>query len=226
MNDESPRDRILDAVLTSRDPREVERELAEHPGLKEEYHRLRTIWEELGRLPAHDPPPGSREAAQRAVMEETKATPVPRPPRRLGVPVAAAVAAVVFLLGVAVGRWTGPLAGAIPGADSPALIEGDEALRYVLLVRGGAPEDEEPSEIEAMTEWARSLWSEDRLVWAERLPPETGVRLGDEAGGEIGGLFVIRANDLQDALRLAGESPHLAWGGSVDVLPTIVAAGR
>jgi hypothetical protein len=225
MNDETLHRRILDAVLADRDPAELERELAHDRGMKEEYQRLRAAWEELRMLQAHEPSRLSREHARRAVLDALGPRAVTR--RWVPRPAASAAAVAIFLAGLATGHWVRAPVGSIPGVSDPALVEGDEEPRWVLLIReGDAPEGGEQAEVEAMTEWARLLWSRDRLVWAERLLSESVVRVGDDAEGEVGGLFVIRARDEEEALRFARESPHLAWGGSVDVLPTATVAGR
>ncbi len=63
------------------------------------------------------------------------------------------------------------------------------------------------------------LEDEGRIVRAggERLIVEPLGRLAGAAGGRIGGYFLIRAEDLEEAVRLAGSCPHLTHGGSIEV---------
>lgn len=225
MNKKSLHRRILDAVLESRDPHEVERELAEHPGMMDEYRRLQATWRALRALPARKPPPRSRERAHRSVIRALPARSA-RSRRHPRWGKAAAAAVFLFLGGVAQGRWLNLGAASIPTAVTPALIEGDEEPRYVLLIRGSPPAGDAETEVGAMTEWARSLWSQERLLWAERLLTETAIGRVEQAEGDIRGLFVIRARNREEAVRLARDSPHLACGGSVEVLATMSAADR
>lgn len=177
-----------------------------------EYRRLQATWRLLQGLPAHEPPPGSREPAHRSVVEALQ-TRSAQSRRRPGWPLEAVAAVLLFLGGVALGRGLSPGAAPIPNAVTPALIEGDEEPRYVLLIRGSPPAGDVETEVGAMTEWARSLWSQERLVWAERLHTETAIGRVEQAEGDIRGLFVIRARNREEAARLARDSPHLAWGG-------------
>lgn len=222
MNDDALRRHLLDSVLGRSDPEkqeELERELSDHPEMVAEYRRLRGAWEELGRLPTHEVPEAFR---ARAEPELRRAMNARARPRRLSWPLAAAGALLFFAGGLALGMGLGPMGLPIPSAEDPNRAEGAEGGRYVLLIRGGAPPGGEEAGVEAMTGWARELWSEDHLVWAERLSPDAAIRVGDP-DGPVSGLFVIRAGNGQEAARLARRAPHLSWGGSVEVLPTGVA---
>lgn len=225
MSDDLLRRRLIDRVLgppnAERD-RELDEALLEHPALREEFRRLQEAWDALDELSPHDPPPDARRRALEALLDALEARTALH--RWLIWPLRVAAGVAIFLVGAASGVWISTDDLALPTADTPALIEGDERPRYALLIRGFEASGDEAGSIEEMTGWARELWSEDRLVWAERLFPEAVARLGTGSEVEetepIGLLFMIRAEDREAAIRLARQAPHLAWGGSVEVLPT------
>lgn len=233
MNDEALHRRILDAVLAPPDPerdRALERELADRPELLREYRRLREVWGTLGELPVHEEPEGARSRAEEAARTAIGAEGVREVAGRRSRALTAAAIALAFLGGAGAGVWwSSPEPQEVPTSAAAATV--DDGARYVLLIRGGDSPDGEEAATAAMTDWARELFSRDRLLWAERLTAERGLRVGAEpgAGGggpAVGGLFVIRAADREEAARIARDAPHLAWGGVVDVLPTAAAARR
>lgn len=222
MNDDALLRRLLDSVTGSSDPEkdeELERELSDRPEMLDEYRRLRSAWDELGRLPVHEAPEVSRARAERELKRVMKTGARHRRPSWL---LTAGAAVLFFAGGLALGVWMRPAGPPVPSAGDPSLVENEEGARYVLLIRGGDPPEGPEAGVEAMTGWARELWSEERLVWAERLSSEASVRVG-ESSEPVSGLFVIRARDSQEAALLARQAPHLEWGGSVEVLPTGVA---
>lgn len=237
MNDDALSRRLLDAVLAPPDPerdRALEAELSDHPELLREYRELRGAWKTFGHLPVGEPPEGARERAERAVRtaaREAGRTAPAGPRRKWGRRAFAAAALLVaFLGGAGVGAWwTSPRETPLPTSEAPAEVA--DGPRYVLLIRGGGDAEDPEALTEAMVGWARELWSQDRLLWAERLTADASVRVGGGAAPapvepRVGGLFVIRASDREEAARLAGKAPHLAHGGVVDVLPTGVAPER
>ena len=121
-----------------------------------------------------------------------------------GLAAAAAVAAVTFLAGLAVGR--GSSASPSPGT------------RFVLFLYGGdsASAAEETARVEEYRTWARSLRSGGRLVAGEKLANEVRV-LGPggrrEPAEEPRGFFTIAAPDWASAMAVAGTCPHLKHGG-------------
>lgn len=222
MSDDALRRRLIDRVLGSPDPdreRALIEALREEPELLAEYRRLRAAWDALGELPAHEPPEGARARAAGALEEAMGAD------SRPGRPIAwlrMAAAILLFVSGVAVGVWLERDGRPIPGPDAPALVEGDDRPRYALLIRSFERPGDVDASHAAMTDWARDLWSQERLVWAELLFPASAVRIGasEEPGDPIGLLFMIRAENRAAALRVARQAPHLDWGGSVEVVPT------
>lgn len=158
-----------------------------------------------------------------------------------GRPAARAAAAVLlFLSGAAAGAWAWPRIGPSPAAGpgvapdpggppgvgpaAPTTSSTADEPRFVLLIRGGDLPGNEEAAIREMEGWVTEIWSADRLVWADRFLPERAVWVGGERPASeeaqpVGGFFLIRAPDREEAVRIAGESPHLAWGGVVEVIP-------
>lgn len=148
----------------------------------------------------------------------------PGGPPRPAWAVRAAAALVFFLAGVGAGVWLAPDAPALPSPASPALTEGDDRPRFALLIRAPARPDGVTAMVPDLTGWAAELWADERLVWADRTYYEAGERVGaaDACTGRdpVGVLFMIRAADRAEAVRLAAEAPYLDEGLSVEVLPT------
>jgi len=146
---------------------------------------------------------------------------------------AAAAGILLFLGGTATGLQFGPAApgpageGPVPSVDAPAIVAADPEPHFVLLIRSEPAADaaEEQAQVAAMTAWSRDLWTRDRLVWAERLDEGASLRIGPDPEAPVSGLFVVRAEDREQAIDFARASPHLAWGGAVEVLPTAAAGG-
>ena len=109
---------------------------------------------------------------------------------------------------------------------------------YMLLLRGGdRPGDGgevSPAEMQAYVApyrtWLDGLSRGGHLLHANRLadtgakvvrPHGTGVVVLDgpytESKDVIGGFYLVRAESEADALTIAGECPHLANGGSVEL---------
>ena len=137
---------------------------------------------------------------------------------------AAALAAAVLLF--ASGWFAGSL-------RRPALTP--HGQQFLLLLRQGAIAEASPKQeanrVREYGAWARSLHSKGVLVFAEKLADETRLlsatqvtspSLGVGAGtppGPIRGFFLIRAGNLEEALRIAHECPHLRYGGVIEVRP-------
>ncbi len=90
-----------------------------------------------------------------------------------------------------------------------------------------------PAEIAAVVErygrWARELGERGKLAAGEKLVDEAGwilrssgagvtVEERPERGG-IGGFFVVRARDAEEALALTRTCPHLEQGGWIELRP-------
>ena len=98
-------------------------------------------------------------------------------------------------------------------------------LHESALTEAGAPE-RQAALIEEYKAWARHGVKSGFLLDGEKLKEARVVLAEPESRGEtwalgrgsiIGGYFVIRAADIQDALRLARTCPHLRHGGQIEV---------
>lgn len=228
MNDDSLARRVLDAVVGPPDPerdRALEADLSGRPRLLHEYRLLRDAWEDLGRLPAGEAPPGARQRAERAVaggMVGAHGRGQPGHQRRRW-PLRAAAAVALFAAGAATGYGARPVEPPFPSSAAPAEVA--EGPRYAVFMHPPRnPRTGEPA-TEVMRQWAADLWSGERLVWAERLYPGSALWVGMRPPGVDSlpppdGMFIVRAGNRQEVEDLVRDSPYLAWGGVVQVLPT------
>lgn len=124
------------------------------------------------------------------------------------------------LLGLVVGWWAHQAA---PPASVP--VESSAPL-YLLLLSGEPPRGPQGEErVEAYRQWARALAAEGKLAGAEKLDDrfvsvEEGAAVAgtaDDAGPS--GYFLVHARDLDEAIAMARESPHVRFGGRVTVRP-------
>ncbi len=135
-----------------------------------------------------------------------------------------ALGAVLALgIGLAVGWWTAAPAG---GAESPD---------FILILRAGpeelAPEGEEEMmrRVGEYTAWAQAAGERGSLITGEklrdggRLLEPTGDRVEtaslplDPTRGSIQGYFLIRSRTYEEAQQVAGECPHLRYGGAIEL---------
>ncbi len=70
--------------------------------------------------------------------------------------------------------------------------------------------------------WADTLQMRDQLVLAEKLEDGTGRWLGPAPAGsapasDIGGFYLVRARSYDEAESIASRSPHLAYGGTIEL---------
>jgi hypothetical protein len=230
MND-GIRRQMLDAVVGDPDPerdRRLGEELAADPELRREYDRLREVWEALGDLPEGSPPEGARAVARAAALVDgLRVDRAKRLPARTGWAFRIAASLVLFATGGAAGvAWAraNPAPGtapALPTADAPA--PNAERPLFAFIIRG-EPDAEGPDLEVAMSGFARELWSDERLIWAERLSMERSAWVSaegesaPEAVQAAARLFMVRAADREEAIRLARQAPHLAEGGVVEIL--------
>jgi hypothetical protein len=112
-------------------------------------------------------------------------------------------------------------------------------MRYVLLIcddeqkMNGLSDAVQAERHQAWDGYMHELVAANKLQGGERLRPAataTTVRvqggqrlLSDgpfaETKEQLGGYFIVEANDLDEAVEWAGKMPHLADGGSVEIRP-------
>ena len=139
----------------------------------------------------------------------------------------AAAAAAFLAIGFASGAWW--MRPPIPRPEAPQ--EAGHERRFLLLLHEStltearAPE-RQAALIQEYKAWAAHGVKSGFLLEGEKLREERVVLAEPDspgeawaAGGEsiIGGYFVIRAADPQEALRLARTCPHLRHGGQIEV---------
>ena len=101
---------------------------------------------------------------------------------------------------------------------------------YVLLIResptstGGGKEL-----ITEYGQWAAGVYKSGRYITGEKLRDQGKILSSSEGTiqvtdamfntgqGELGGYFIIEANDYEDAVRIASQCPHLKYGGTIEL---------
>lgn len=98
-------------------------------------------------------------------------------------------------------------------AESPAL---DSAMG----------EEELAAIIDEYRQWGVRLRDEGRLVGAEKLKDDVFILAAGQPqrttlpeGRVLGGYFLIRANDIEQAREIALTHPHLKYGGEIEIRP-------
>jgi hypothetical protein len=170
------------------------------------------------------PPPDleerTRDAIARDLLKRTGPVPVSIPPggMRLGRLVAALAVLTIVPVVIAFGL------GRATAARSP-----DLSGAYLLLIEStpGQPAttpEEAKARVREYGAWARELRERDLLVSAEKLDDggsvvSTSGRTAPLAAADdrIGGFFIVRAADMDNALSIARESPHVRLGGRIVV---------
>jgi hypothetical protein len=143
---------------------------------------------------------------------------------------AAAAAVAIFVAGYLAG---GLRPGVAPAAERVASAP-DGLARYALFLYEDVTFDATRPQAERVaeySEWAGGLAERGRLAVGEKLSAE-GYLLDGRADSIVTtprgvtahadvltGLFIIRAGSAAEALTIARSSPHLRYGGRVDVRP-------
>jgi len=215
MNCETARDLVVDALIEAPDEvvvRELDAHLRACAACAEEAAHLRHLWEDMGRLP--NPVP----RLDAPVRFGRRLAPLRSSPWRTALRGAAAAAL------VAVGAVAGHFVPGERGVSRASAIVPDS--EFVLLIRGEprVPAGSEARLVTEYTQWARGLADQGRLTTAEKLVDTGGAWVGepprpskDLARAPIGGFFVLRARNLQDAVALARGHPHVRYGGMIEV---------
>jgi hypothetical protein len=191
---------------------EARAHLLECADCKRQAEQLRALWRDL--LPDVTTAPHA-ETVERFIIHAQAA--LGRHTRRAVMKARVAIAAVIAFATLAGGAAGYMIRG------TPA--RGPGGQQFLLLIRGeptsaAAPAD--PSQLVAeYRAWAQQLAREGRLVSAEKLADDSGRWLGPQAdttpAAAIGGYFLIRAEHYDEALRIARESPHVRYGGTIEV---------
>lgn len=224
MSCDSHRERIMDRVageLPSAEATTLDAHLATCADCRAFEREMQDAWDRLGTLSRAVPPadlPGRFEQTLAQAGARADSAVDGRRWRTGGLMAAA-------LAGLLVGAGAGWFARS-PG--SPA--EGTAEPQYMLLLIEAADQPvASPAEMDAIVEeyrqWAISLADAGLLVSAEKLADAGGYRLvaGREPAARpatdevLTGFFLIRARDYDEALRIARESPHLRYGGQIEV---------
>ena len=107
--------------------------------------------------------------------------------------------------------------------------------KFMFLFRGGDVSHMSPQEQQdhmgKWLAWVEKLQKEGRYLAGEPLTPEGKVVSGSqkavtdgpftESKEVVGGFFIIEAKDIDEATRLAKDSPDYDLGGSVEVRPVM-----
>lgn len=102
---------------------------------------------------------------------------------------------------------------------------------FLMLLRGGEFEKYSPSEMEDIVKqymnWTRELKSQEILIASEELKPDGRMlRTKDgqfvdgpytETKEAIGGFYLVKAKDYNEATEIAKRCPHLNFNGTIEL---------
>lgn len=244
MNPEEKNALFMDALLgelsaTQREQLDVL--LSQDAAARDEFDELRALWRDLGialETPAdQDESPLAllvERLPQRRSTSSRRTTPaLPSTPARRWWGVALAAGIALFLLGV----WLGASRRSVDSAGGPTqhVVAGSQRPRFVVLLYAKpstrAPDPEFMQKVVAeMTAWRDELAAEHRHILAEKLSGHADIELEtvdgaiqqrsaaiDAVAPRLGGFYVIRANDLEEATEIARQCPLLQYDGIVRV---------
>jgi hypothetical protein len=215
------REATLDALTEDRaEPAEVERHLLECAECRAELASVQALWQRLGELPTPRPRPGTQDRIAEALASAAHNATRERSTMKISWLAAALLAGV--LLGGAAGLTIKPKAEVVADAAS--------GPTYLLLLHESTREHQDitPAQLDSIVgeyrNWARRLQNEQKLVGAEKLRDEAsrwldpaGTLTMSEPDEHVSGYFVIRAQNYDDAVAIARGSPHLKYGGTIEV---------
>lgn len=106
-------------------------------------------------------------------------------------------------------------------------------MKYLLLICGTENRLNDGGRMQAWQGYANDLVAAGKMRGGERLRPAatattlrlngSGRLLSDgpfaETKEQLGGFFVVEANNLDEAVDLAARMPHLEDGGAVEIRP-------
>ncbi len=215
----------LNGNMSSAESEELRRHVEACASCRSEAESLRETWQDLGKLAA--PVPGAAGVVRLADQLAGSGAPPARPPAaswsgnwKVGAAIAASL-----MLSLIVGYGIGARSLVVPDEQA--------GLEFLLLLRepmNPPPDVVMPSSDQAFREygeWATQLANQGLLIAAEPLEDDGGVWLSGPDGTMstvdpghapiIDGFFLIRADDVESALETARESPHLKYGGTIEL---------
>jgi len=173
----------------------------------------------IARLPREADPPAGLEQATVAALAARGL--LRRPRRRFDVALALAASVLLFIGGLALGRFGGGIAPAPPADGRP---------RFALFLYEG-PEYDQPApgamdeRVEEYVAWAREERANGAVEGGEKLKDGDDVAIEPDGSagavpsppGEprLAGYFLIRAADQRTALEIARSCPHVRYGGRI-----------
>ncbi len=205
-------DLIIDSLmddLGADESEQFQEHLASCKGCAEEATRTRALWRSLGPLGDIPVDPAASVEFGRRLERRT---------RRWWTTARIAAAMVGLLVtGAVLGRFTA--GGGANGGVEPATPE------FLLLIRGNEPNQLLPEAqlTQEYRAWAEELAGRGTLVVAEKLDDEgrwldAAERPPDDLQSSVvSGFFIIRAAGYDEAVAIARLSPHIRYGGTIEV---------
>ncbi len=215
MNCQTATDLVVDSLMDDLNPQDAERleaHLASCGQCAATAAEMQQLWDGLSQLALPAPPNPESMVRFGRQLERSRR----RPAWATGLKAAAVVG--LLLAGAALGR--------LLDGEAPDVTEIRAGSDYILLVRGDEPDRRFP-EAQLVAEyraWANDLASRGALVGGEKLADDSGrwvsttERSAEELSrSNVSGFFLIRASSYEEAVGLARQSPHVAYGGILEV---------
>ncbi len=215
MNCQTATDLVVDSLMDDLNPQDAERleaHLASCGQCAATAAEMQQLWDGLGQLALPAPPNPESMVRFGRQLERSRR----RPAWATGLKAAAVVG--LLLAGAAMGR--------LLDGEAPDVTEIRAGSDYILLVRGDEPDRRFP-EAQLVAEyraWANDLASRGALVGGEKLADDSGrwVSTKERSDEElhrstVSGFFLITASSYDEAVDLARQSPHVAYGGILEV---------
>ncbi len=206
-------DLVIDSLMNDLGPDESE-QLQEHlascEDCAEEAARMRALWRSMGQLGAYPVDPAASVEFGRRLERRTR--------RRWTTARIAAAIVGLLVTGALLGRFTA--GGGTNGGVESATPE------FLLLIRGNEPNQLLPEAqlTQEYRAWAEELAGGGTLVLAKKLMDDEGQWLDaaerqpdDLQSSVVGGFFLIRAAGYDEAVAIARLSPHVRYGGTIEV---------
>ena len=213
-------DRLQDPGILLPDP-DLDAHLAECAACRAFATESADIWARLGDIRVPAPNENAKARFQAAVSAEPGITTIER--RRWTRPLMAA-AGLILSAAIGYGAATMNTRSTPPIAIAKAT---DSAPQFLILLYSEPESNAErsPAQVNATiaeyAAWARSLAEAGKLVTVEKLHDDPGTSFGAPAAQHdserLGGFFLIRARNLDEARRIAAECPHVRHGGRVEL---------